>query len=84
MGRRVYNLLNMRLLEQVMLVCGKYNLVYDFFKKVQKLYIPNALIFKGNFLKYPHSLLHHRSLLVNRFLVVCSSHKCSLEGRQSR
>ncbi|KAK4399493.1 Pentatricopeptide repeat-containing protein, chloroplastic [Sesamum angolense] len=30
----------------VMLACGKYNLVHDFFKKVQKSYIPSALIYK--------------------------------------
>ncbi|XP_042030370.1 pentatricopeptide repeat-containing protein At1g30610, chloroplastic-like [Salvia splendens] len=34
------------LVMEVMLACGKYNLVYDFFKKVQKSYIPNALIYK--------------------------------------
>ncbi|KAL0442368.1 UNVERIFIED_CONTAM: Pentatricopeptide repeat-containing protein, chloroplastic [Sesamum latifolium] len=34
------------LVMEVMLACGKYNLVHDFFKKVQKSYIPNALIYK--------------------------------------
>ncbi|XP_057812169.1 pentatricopeptide repeat-containing protein At1g30610, chloroplastic [Salvia miltiorrhiza] len=34
------------LVMEVMLACDKYNLVYDFFKKVQKSYIPNALIYK--------------------------------------
>ncbi|XP_073263891.1 pentatricopeptide repeat-containing protein At1g30610, chloroplastic-like [Populus alba] len=33
-------------LEQVMLACGKYNLVHEFFKKVQKSSIPNALVYK--------------------------------------
>jgi len=35
------------ILEQVMLACGKYNLVHEFFKKVQKSSIPNALVYKG-------------------------------------
>lgn len=39
----------MLLLEQVMLACGKYDFVHGFFKKVQKSYIPNALIYKGNY-----------------------------------
>lgn len=34
-------------LNQVMLACGKYNLVHDFFKKVQKSSIPNALTYRG-------------------------------------
>lgn len=34
------------LVMEVMLACEKYNLVHDFFKKVQKAYIPNALIYK--------------------------------------
>lgn len=34
------------LVMEVMLACGKYNWVHDFFKKVQKSYIPNALIYK--------------------------------------
>ncbi|KAK4440298.1 Pentatricopeptide repeat-containing protein, chloroplastic [Sesamum alatum] len=34
------------LVMEVMLACGKYNLVHDFFKKVQKSYVPNALIYK--------------------------------------
>jgi pentatricopeptide repeat protein len=33
---------------QVMLVCGKYNLVYEFFKKVEKSSIPGALNYKGS------------------------------------
>lgn len=44
---RSSELLIVDLLEQVMLACGKYNLVHDFFKKVQKSFIPNALIYKG-------------------------------------
>jgi pentatricopeptide repeat protein len=32
---------------QVMLVCGKYNLVYEFFNKVEKSSIPGALNYKG-------------------------------------
>ena len=35
------------ILEQVMLACGKYNFVHEFFKKVQKSSIPNALVYKG-------------------------------------
>ncbi|GFQ04452.1 pentatricopeptide repeat-containing protein at1g30610 chloroplastic [Phtheirospermum japonicum] len=34
------------LVMEVMLACGKYELVHDFFKKVQKSFIPNALIYK--------------------------------------
>ncbi|KAL6502181.1 hypothetical protein OROHE_024774 [Orobanche hederae] len=34
------------LVMEVMLACGKYDLVHEFFKKVQKSYIPNALIYK--------------------------------------
>ncbi|PIN17742.1 hypothetical protein CDL12_09587 [Handroanthus impetiginosus] len=34
------------LVMEVMLACGKYNLVHDFFKKLQKSHIPNALIYK--------------------------------------
>ncbi|KAH9747626.1 pentatricopeptide repeat-containing protein [Citrus sinensis] len=34
------------LVMEVMLACGKYNLVYEFFRKVQKSYIPNALAYK--------------------------------------
>ncbi|KAL8508442.1 hypothetical protein ACS0TY_018901 [Phlomoides rotata] len=34
------------LVMEVMLACGKYNLVHDFFKKVQKSFIPNSLIYK--------------------------------------
>jgi hypothetical protein len=33
---------------QVMLACGKYNLVYEFFNKVEKSLIPGALNYKGN------------------------------------
>lgn len=36
----------MIVLQQVMLVCGKYNLVHDFFRKMQKTCIPNALTYK--------------------------------------
>ena len=35
------------LILQVMLVCGKYNLVYEFFNKVEKSSIPGALNYKG-------------------------------------
>lgn len=35
------------MLEQVMFTCGKYNLVHDFFMKVQKSSIPNALTYRG-------------------------------------
>lgn len=34
------------LVMEVMLVCGKYNLVHDFFRKMQKSCIPNALTYK--------------------------------------
>lgn len=34
------------LVMEVMLACGKYNLVHEFFKKVQKSSIPNALVYK--------------------------------------
>ncbi|KAK2975290.1 hypothetical protein RJ640_022739 [Escallonia rubra] len=34
------------LVMEVMFVCGKYNLVHEFFKKVQKSSIPNALTYK--------------------------------------
>ncbi|KAK3041873.1 hypothetical protein RJ639_001241, partial [Escallonia herrerae] len=34
------------LVMEVMFVCGKYNLVHEFFKKVQKSSIPNALSYK--------------------------------------
>ncbi|XP_031247563.1 pentatricopeptide repeat-containing protein At1g30610, chloroplastic [Pistacia vera] len=34
------------LVMEVMLACGKYNLVHDFFRKVQKSFIPNALVYK--------------------------------------
>ncbi|CAL9016112.1 unnamed protein product [Prunus brigantina] len=34
------------LVMEVMLACGKYNLVHDFFKKVQKSSIPNALTYR--------------------------------------
>ncbi|XP_024022783.1 pentatricopeptide repeat-containing protein At1g30610, chloroplastic isoform X2 [Morus notabilis] len=34
------------LVMEVMLVCGKYNLVHDFFRKVQKSSIPNALTYR--------------------------------------
>ncbi|KAB1222897.1 hypothetical protein CJ030_MR2G013613 [Morella rubra] len=33
-------------LEQVMFACGKYNLVHEFFRKLQKSSIPNALTYK--------------------------------------
>lgn len=36
---------------QVMFACGKYNLVHDFFNKVTKSSIPNALTYKGNVVK---------------------------------
>ncbi|CAN6553509.1 unnamed protein product [Malus baccata var. baccata] len=32
---------------ELMLACGKYNLVHEFFKKVQKISIPNALTYRG-------------------------------------
>lgn len=35
-----------------MLACGKYNLVHDFFRKAQKTHMPNALLYKGDFLKH--------------------------------
>lgn len=35
------------MLEQVMFSCGKYNLVHEFFRKVQKSYIPNSLTYRG-------------------------------------
>ncbi|XP_051139378.1 pentatricopeptide repeat-containing protein At1g30610, chloroplastic [Andrographis paniculata] len=34
------------LVMEVMLACGKYNLVHDFFRKVQKSHPPNALIYR--------------------------------------
>ncbi|KAF5742414.1 pentatricopeptide repeat-containing protein [Tripterygium wilfordii] len=34
------------LVMEVMLACGKYNLVHDFFRKLRKSYIPNALAYK--------------------------------------
>ncbi|XP_044496901.1 pentatricopeptide repeat-containing protein At1g30610, chloroplastic-like [Mangifera indica] len=34
------------LVMEVMLACGKYNLVHEFFRKVQKSFIPNALVYK--------------------------------------
>ncbi|KAJ4841818.1 hypothetical protein Tsubulata_026738 [Turnera subulata] len=34
------------LMMEVMLVCGKYNLVHEFFRKLQKSSIPNALVYK--------------------------------------
>lgn len=33
--------------EQVMFSCGKYNLVHEFFRKVQKSSIPNSLTYRG-------------------------------------
>lgn len=41
--------------KQVMLACGKYNLVYEFFRKVQKSHIPNALAYKGMLVIWPVS-----------------------------
>ncbi|KAM1561535.1 hypothetical protein ACFX1Z_004649 [Malus domestica] len=35
------------LVMELMLACGKYNLVHKFFKKVQKISIPNALTYRG-------------------------------------
>ncbi|KAM1213074.1 hypothetical protein PS2_004534 [Malus domestica] len=35
------------LVMELMLACGKYNLVHEFFKKVQKISIPNALTYRG-------------------------------------
>ncbi|CAK7357382.1 unnamed protein product [Dovyalis caffra] len=35
------------LIMEVMLACGKYNLVHEFFRKAQKSSIPNALVYKG-------------------------------------
>ncbi|GMH08760.1 hypothetical protein Nepgr_010600 [Nepenthes gracilis] len=34
------------LVMEVMLACDKYNLVYDFFKKVQRSFLPNALTYR--------------------------------------
>lgn len=39
-------------LEQVMFACGKYNLVHEFFRKLQKSSIPNALTYKGIILSF--------------------------------
>jgi hypothetical protein len=33
--------------KQVMLACEKYNLVHEFFRKMQKSSIPNALAYRG-------------------------------------
>jgi len=35
------------MLEQVMFSCGKYNLVHEFFRKLQKSFIPNSLTYRG-------------------------------------
>lgn len=35
------------MLAQVMLSCGKYNLVHEFFRKLQKSSVPNSLTYRG-------------------------------------
>ncbi|KAM7500453.1 hypothetical protein LguiA_024867 [Lonicera macranthoides] len=50
------------LVMEVMFACGKYNLVHDFFKKVQKSSIPNALNYKGKEGKTDEALLAIRDM----------------------
>lgn len=40
-----------------MLACEKYNLVHEFFKKMQKSFIPNSLSYKGKSTGIMHSFL---------------------------
>ena len=74
-----------------MFECGKYNLVHDFFKKVQKSSIPNALNYKGKYTKHFSSPFMWRNLFiplfiyyVNDSMFVYSSCEYSLEGRKNR
>lgn len=46
------------ILEQVMFSCGKYNLVHEFFRKLQKSSIPNPLTYRG-ILIYYHFPMNH-------------------------
>jgi hypothetical protein len=49
-------------LVQVMLACAKYNLVYEFFNKVKRSYIPSALNYKGMLLVYIRIITFQRSI----------------------
>lgn len=66
-----------------MLACGKYNLVHEFFRKVEKSSIPNALNYKGmqhDF--YISQILFGYNIDLN--LSLPSSCRCTLERRQTR
>ena len=47
------------LLAQVMFACAKYNLVHEFFRKLQKFSIPNALTYKGILLSFFSFTCYH-------------------------
>lgn len=49
---------------QVMFECGKYNLVHEFFRKMDKSSIPNALTYRGIYVIF-------LSLCSNRYLDTC-------------
>lgn len=49
-------------LVQVMLACGKYNLVYEFYNKVKRSYIPSALNYKGLLLFSTRIIMFQRSI----------------------
>jgi len=50
-----------------MFSCGKYNLVHDFFRKLQKSSIPNPLTYRG-ILIYFHIHVNHLLTLCDRYL----------------
>ncbi|KAM1235041.1 hypothetical protein ACFX2J_004555 [Malus domestica] len=47
------------LVMELMLACGKYNLVHEFFKKVQKISIPNALTYREGKIDEAVSVVHN-------------------------
>lgn len=68
------------MLEQVMFSCGKYNLVHEFFRKLQKSSIPNSLTYRGILIYFCIPVNHLISLWSwPSCPVVCSSREYVLE-----
>lgn len=56
-------ILQLFLFVQVMFECDKYNLVHEFFRKIQKSSLPNALTYRGIILIYLCHILFPISIM---------------------
>lgn len=73
------------MLAQVMLSCGKYNLVHEFFRKLQKSSVPNSLTYRGILIYFISMVNCHSLNFYNLDLpVMWSSCKYTVERGKKR